>query len=204
MHKLTVIGLTGNIASGKTSILSLIKRAKIPTHDSDLLVTRVYKKPPKKFIQLVKKMGLGEAVKGNKINKDVFREGVLKDDKKLKKLESYLHKKVKISRENFIKRNKKLKKNLVVLDIPLLFEKKLQSICDYIIYVYCPVKIRMKRALKRKRMSKKILLKFIKLQLPDREKMRKSNFIIDTSKTAKSTQRQTKEAINKIKILCNR
>ena len=198
---MTIVGLTGGIASGKTSILNFIKKQNIPTHDSDAVVTNLYNKPSKEFISYLKSTGLSNAVKQKKIDKDLVKNEVLNNRRKLKKLEEFIHKKVKLSRDKFIRKNKHLKKKLIVLDIPLLFEKKLESICDYILLAHCPFKIRIARALRRKNLNRKNLEKFIKLQMPNRLKINKSDFIINTSITKSYSNSQTLKALNKIRFL---
>ena len=84
-------------------------------------------------------------------------------------LEGYLHKEVKKARNIFLKKNKEKKTKIVFLDIPLLFENKLEKICDYSILLYAPLRIRKQRAIKRKGMNKTILEKIIKNQLNDKK-----------------------------------
>ena len=193
------IGLTGGIASGKTTILNFIKKQNIPTHDSDVIVRSLYKSPSKELINLLDSIGLSKAIKQKKIKKNIIKNEILNNKKKLKKLEKFIHKKVKLSRDKFIKKNKKLRKKLIVLDIPLLFENKLESICDYILLAYCPLKIRIARALRRKDMNKKNLKSFIKLQMPDRIKIIKSDFIINTHIPKTQSNIQTLKAIKIIR-----
>ena len=155
-----IIGLTGSIASGKTSILNFIKKQNIPTHDSDAVVASLYHGHSQELVNYLNSIGLEKAIIGKKINKNIVRNEILKNKKKLRKLEKFIHKKVKISRDKFIKKNKKLGKKVIVLDIPLLFENKLENICHYIFLAHCPLKIRIARALCRKNMNKK---KFYKI-----------------------------------------
>jgi len=190
-----IIGLTGGIASGKSTILKFIKKQNIPTHDSDVVVRSLYKSPTKEFINLLDLIGLSKAIKQKKINKNIIKNEILNNKKKLKKLEKFIHNKVKVSRDKFIKKNKKLRKKLIVLDIPLLFENKLDSMFDYIFLAYCPLKIRVSRALRRKDMNKKNLKSFIKLQIPDRIKIIKSDFVINTYIPKSQSNIQTLKAI---------
>ena len=97
-----------------------------------------------------------------------------------------------------IDKNKILKKKLVVIDIPLLFENNLQKNFDYIILAHSEKKIRVNRALKRKKMTKKNLLKIIKLQIPDKDKIKKSSFVINTSKTKNHSFKMILKKINNI------
>lgn len=194
-----IVGLTGGIASGKTTILRFIKKQNIPTHDSDKVVAGLYNNPSQEFINHLKLIGLSETIKQKKVYKKKVRDRVLKNKKKLLKLEEFLHKKVKISRDKFIKKSKKLRDKIIVLDIPLLFENGLENICDYIFLAYCPLKLRSERALKRNKMDKATLNKFIKFQMSDDLKLIKSDFVINTSLTISETNKQTIKAIKIIK-----
>tara|TARA_Y100000590_G_scaffold304583_1_gene343479 strand:- start:720 stop:1325 length:606 start_codon:yes stop_codon:yes gene_type:complete len=193
-----IVGLTGGIASGKTTILNLIKIKKIKTHDSDLVVRSLYKKPSYEFLNYLRSIGFKNFIKNKKINKNLIKRDALKSKKKLIELEKFLHQKVQKSRNAFLKKNKEKKRKLVVLDIPLLFEKKLEKICNLIIYAACPVQIRIKRALKRKNTNIKNIKKIISLQLEDKYKIKKADYIIDTSKTKNHTKQQTTKTIKKI------
>ena len=194
-----IVGLTGGIASGKTTISNFIRKQNIPVHDSDACVYNLYKKPSIKFIDYLKLIGLKKAIKEKKINKKIIRNEVFNNNKKLKKLEEFIHQQIKISRNRFLKKQEKLNKDLIVFDIPLLFEKKLENICDYVFLAHSPLSIRRSRALKRKNMNKKILKKIISLQKPDKIKMVKSDFIINTSSGKTLSNNQVLKAIKFIK-----
>ena len=176
-----VIGLTGGIASGKTTIINFLKKKKFPVHDSDSVVKKIYSKLEPKFLSYLKKINLKNSIKGNKIDKKTIREEIFTNTEKRKLLEKYLHAKVKKSRDIFLKKNRQKKTQIVFLDIPLLFENKLEKICNYTILFYAPLKIRKQRAIRRKGMQKRILVKIIKSQLSDKIKKKKADFIINTS-----------------------
>ena len=197
----TVIGLTGGIGSGKSTILKYIKTLKIPIHDSDGVVKDLYKKPNKEFLRHLSRCGLNSALKKREINKKIVREEVFKNKTKLKMLEKFIHKKVKESRNKFIKSNKKKQKELVVVDIPLLYENKLEKICNHVLLAYCPKTKRFKRVLRRKDMNKKTLENILSSQMSDKEKLSKKNFVINTSKGKSFSNLQTLKAIKKIKLL---
>ena len=102
-----VVGLTGGIASGKTTIINYIKKKNIPTHDSDALVGSLYKKPTESFLKYLKKIKLDHAFRGKKINKSIVRDEIFNDLKKKQLLEKYIHNLVKSSRNLFLKKQKK-------------------------------------------------------------------------------------------------
>ena len=192
------MGLTGGIASGKSTTTKILKSKKIPVHDSDLVVTDIYEKPNKKFIDFLKRINLKESINKNKIDKKIIREVVFSNKAKKKQLEDRLHLEVKKSRERFLKKQERAKANIVFLDIPLLFEKKLNHICDYVVLLTAPISIRKKRALKRKGMSVEILNKILKTQLVDGIKKKKANFIINTSGKKSLLSKKIIDIINEI------
>ena len=102
---MVIIGLTGGIASGKSTILSFLKNKRIPVHDSDLVVQNLYKNSSKELINYLKTIGLNGAIKQNKINKKTVRKEALNNKVVLKKIEKFVHNKVKISREKFSQKN---------------------------------------------------------------------------------------------------
>jgi len=175
-----VVGLTGGIASGKSTTISFLKKKRIKIHDSDLVVKNTYSKPPIKFIKYLKKINLKNSLRGGKIDKRIIREEIFNNTKKRKLLEKFLHTEVKKSRNIFLKKNRQKKTQIVFLDIPLLFENKLEKICNYTILFYAPLKIRKQRAMRRRGMQKKILEKIIKSQLSDKIKKKKADFLVNT------------------------
>ena len=178
-----VVGLTGGIATGKTTITNFLKKKKFAVHDSDAVVKKMYFKPSSAFIKSLRNIGLGNTIKGKIINRKIIREEIFRNQNKKRKLEKYIHKEVKKSRDKFLTKHKKKKTKIVILDIPLLFEAKLKHICDYVILLYLPKKLKIQRALARKGMTKDILLKIIENQLNDSYKKKTADFIINTSKT---------------------
>ena len=193
-----IVGLTGGIASGKTTTINYIKKKNIPIHDSDALVENLYKRPTKNFLKYLKKIKLSHAFKGKKINKSIIRDEIFNDLKKKQLLEKYIHNLVKGSRNLFLKKQKKIKTKIVFLDIPLLYEKKLDKICDYVVFIYAPLHTRKNRSMKRKGMNKNILNKIVKSQLGDSFKKNKSDFIINTTRNKTHSFKKISEIIELI------
>ena len=176
-----VVGLTGGIASGKSFVVSYLKKIRIPTHESDVAVNTLYKKPTNSFVNYLKKEGFEKAIIKKKISKKIIREEIFEKTKKGKKLEKYLHNEVRKNREEFLKKNKN--KKIIFLDIPLLFENKLETTCNYICSTISPLKIRKARALQRPGMKRNIFNQIIRIQIKDGDRKKKSHYLIDTSKT---------------------
>ena len=193
-----IVGLTGGIASGKTTIANFLKKKKFAVHSSDDVVKKIYINPSTTFVRYLKKINLRDSTMGKKINKKIIREKIFNNQNKKRKLEKFIHNEVKKSRDHFLKKHKKKKTKIVILDIPLLFEAKLNYICDYVILLYLPKKLKIQRALARKGMTKEILLKLLKSQLSDSYKKKKADFLINTSKTKHHSFKMILEAVKNI------
>ena len=180
-----IIGITGGIGSGKTTLSNHIKKLGYLVHESDVVVSKIYSKPKKQFISFVKKKISPNAVKNNKINKAEVAN-IIFSNKVIKKiLERHIHKEVQSSRTAFIKKNIKNKKKIIFADIPLLFENKLEKSFDLVICIISSKKNRFKRVLKNKKFTEENLNKIFKTQTIDKERKKRSQIIIYNNKTKK-------------------
>ena len=191
-----VVGLTGGIASGKSFVANYLKKKKIPTHESDKFIKKIYLKKDKKFINFLLNNGFQNSIKKNKIDKNIKKKEIFSYKSKKEKLEQYLHKEVKKERGLFLKNNKK--KQIVFLDIPLLLEKKLEKTCHYVCSTIAPIYIRKKRALKRAGISEELFRLIIKNQTTDKKRKEKSDYIIYTNFTKRHTCLQVDKIIYNI------
>ena len=146
------IAITGNIGSGKSTITKIIRELGFKVFDSDKEVKKALTN--KDLINQISKefkSKIPGLIKRNTINKDKLGEFVFSNPEELKKLEQLVHPKVWESKEKFFKKN--FNEQAVFLDIPLLFEKKLQSKFDFIIRTRVSEEVQKKRVLKRKNMT---------------------------------------------------
>ena len=180
-----IVAITGGIGSGKTTISKYLKKNNFAVHESDSAVSQIYIKPNKFFLSFLKKNVSKEVVTRNKIDKQKIAEIIFNDKKIKQKLENYIHKEVKKSRDSFVKKNIKNKKNLIFVDIPLLFENKLEKNFDKVLCVIAKKKIRTERVLRNKKFTKKTLQKIFKFQVSDKERKARSNIIIYNNDTKK-------------------
>ena len=180
-----IVAITGGIGSGKTTISKYLKKNNFAVHESDSAVSQIYIKPNKLFLSFLKKNVSKEVVTRNKIDKQKIAEIIFNDKKIKQKLENYIHKEVKKSRDSFVKKNIKNKKNLIFVDIPLLFENKLEKNFDKVLCVIAKKKIRRERVLRNKKFTKKTLQNIFKFQVSDKERKARSNIIIYNNDTKK-------------------
>ena len=194
-----IIGLTGGIGSGKSTIAEYIKKKRIPVFDSDVEVKKLYIKKDKNLIKIIKKIDTEKniIVRG-KINKKKLSKVVFNKNKKLKILEDVIFKKLRSTRAFFLKKNKLLNKKIVVLNVPLLFENKINKICDYVVVAKAPLKTRIKRVLKRKGMNIEKFNKINFIQIPEKKRITLADFIVTTSVKKSTTYKQIDKILNKV------
>ena len=180
-----VVAITGGIGSGKTTISEHLKKKGYLVHESDKAVSQMYINPNKPFQSFIKKNISKDLVKKNKLNKKSIANFIFNNKEAKNKLEKYIHKKVQLSREKFIQKNTKPNRKIIFVDIPLLFEKKLQKKFDLVVCIISSKKKRSQRVLKNKKFSKKILKKIFSAQTSDKERRMHSDIIINNNKTKK-------------------
>ena len=192
------IAITGGIGAGKSTFSNEVKKRKLNIIDSDKQVDTLYKKPKKSFLNYLKKIGLGEAVKNNKINKKQIGNIIFSNKKIKASLEKYIFKQVRKKRAEFIKKEKKKKTKVVFLDIPLLFENNLSKDFDMVISIISKKKERLKRLRKSKKITKAYFDKIIATQTTDVVRIKNSDIIIFNNTTMRSYIIKINNVLNKI------
>ena len=185
------IGILGNIGSGKSFVA---KSFGYPVFNADEEVSKIYKKEKKIFLKL--KKVLPKYIHSFPINKKEVLSAILVNKNNLKKIVKIIHLEVRKKLNIFLKNNKK--KKIVILDIPLLLENKINKKDDILVYVQSKKSDILKRLIKRKNFNKKLINKFQKLQLPLDYKKKKSHYIIKNNFTKKSVKKDVKIILNKI------
>jgi dephospho-CoA kinase len=164
------IGVTGSLASGKTTVAKIIKKGNFPYFNADNCVRNLYKK--KIFVQQVKKK---LNIKNNKNILKEVKKAFLQDKNVLKKLEKLAHPLVRKEMQRFLISNKN--KKFLILEIPLLIESKLAKYFDIVIFVSSKRKNRVKRYLKKG--GDLLTFSFLdKRQLKESEKMKFCDHVI--------------------------
>ena len=185
------IGVLGDIGSGKSFVA---KSFGYPVFNADAEVARLYKKDKKVFKKL-KKL-LPKYIFSFPIKKQEIIKAVLENKKNLKKIIKIVHLKVRKNMRLFLKKNKNTK--LVILDIPLLLENKINNKKDILVFVQSKKSDIEKRLKKRVGFNQQIINNFKDIQLPLDYKKKKSHFIIKNNFKKKSVKKDTKSILKKI------
>jgi len=180
-----VLGLTGSIAMGKSTIGAMMGTMNIPVHEADAAVHKLLKKDSQARPAIASAFPYFEYPeiynrKTGEINRPAFGELIFNDDKNREILESILHPLVRKSQMEFIREYTLKGVDIVCLDIPLLFETGADQRVDYIITVSAPYFIQRERVLDRPNMSEEKFHAILERQMPDAEKCRRSDYVIKT------------------------
>lgn len=190
-----IIGLTGGIGSGKTTVAKLFMEAGVPVYIADDEAKKLTDLPEiTKQIENV----FGSAVFENgKINRQKLAAIVFNEAELLKKLNAIIHPAVKKHFENWISQHSDFP--IVIKEAAILFESGSYMDCDLIITVTAPLEIRLERVLKRDETTREDILKRIQNQWTDEERISKSDFVIENS-DFDSTKKQVKDLLKKLTI----
>ncbi len=186
-----LVGLTGSIGMGKSTVAAMFERAGIPVFDADAEV-RAMQGPNGELLPAIEAAFPGstgpEGVDRDKLGKLVFG-----DKDALKKLEGIVHPAVGAKRAQFFGDNSKA--TMLVFDIPLLFERGGDQAFDAVMVVSAPSEIQRERVLARPGMTAEKFEDILRLQVPDAEKRKRATHVIDTGTTLEETEAQVAKLI---------
>ena len=185
------IGILGDIGSGKSYVA---KNFGYPVFNADIEVGKLYKKNRKIFYKL--KKTLPKHIYSFPINKNEVLDAILFNKTNLKKIVKIVHLEIKKKLNIFLSKNKN--KKIVILDIPLLLENKIDNKNDILVFVQSKKSDILKKLRNRKNFNLKLLTKFKNIQLPLDYKKKKSNFVIKNNFTNASIKRDIKIILNEI------
>jgi dephospho-CoA kinase len=186
-----VLGLTGSIGTGKSTIAKFFRDEGIPVFDADEECHKLQAAGSPTTIAIEKRFPGTTTPKGG-VDRQKLAEHI-NSDQDLADLEAILHPKVEEARQQFIVNHAGSK--LVVLDIPLLFEKGGWQKVDKIVVASAPPDLQKARALARPGMTEEKLAFILSKQLPDVQKRRKAHFILFTSKPLTTTKHEVQRLI---------
>tara|TARA_S200000501_G_scaffold21774_1_gene19084 strand:+ start:3046 stop:3618 length:573 start_codon:yes stop_codon:yes gene_type:complete len=185
------IGILGDIGSGKSFVA---KNFGHPVFNADMEVSKLYKNDRKTFYRLKKK--LPKYFPSFPIDKNQVSYAIMDNQSNLKKIISIVHLEIRKKMNSFLAKNKN--KKIVILDIPLLLENKINKRKDILIFVQSKKSDVMKRLKKRKNFNQNLFIKFKKIQLPLNYKRKRSHFIINNDFTKKTVVKYVKNILNKV------
>ena len=180
-----VLGLTGSIGMGKSTAAGFFAEAGVPVHDADATVHRLYAGEAVPAIEAA----FPGTTSGGKVDRGRLAERVLADPAALRRLEAIVHPLVRRDEEQFLTQAD-AGAEIVVLNIPLLFETGGDRRCDAVVVVSAPAEMQRERVMSRPGMTEEKFASLLGKQVPDAEKRRRADFVVDSSKDFDSTRAQ--------------
>ncbi|KAF0176635.1 MAG: dephospho-CoA kinase [Alphaproteobacteria bacterium] len=192
-----LIGLTGSIGMGKSATAQMFREEGVRVYDADAAVHAIYGKGGA-AVEPVGAAFPGVVVDGA-INRDLLSKAVLNDAEALKKLESIVHPLVGAAQLDFLVASREAGADLVVLDIPLLFEKGGDRRVDIVVVVSAPADVQRARVLDRPGMTAEKFEAILAKQSPDAEKRARAHHVIDTGQGFERARAQVRAVLDAIR-----
>jgi len=191
----TIVGLTGSIGMGKSTVAAMFAEAGVPVFDADAAV-RAMQGPDGVLVPAIEAAFPG-STNENGVDRDALGKLVFGDAEKLAQLEAIVHPVVGRQRAQFLAEN--ADEALLVFDIPLLFERGGHEAVDVVVVVSAPAEAQRDRVLARPGMTPEKLEHILGLQTPDGEKRERADHIIDTGTTIAETRAQVAALVSELR-----
>lgn len=186
-----VIGLTGSIGMGKTTTAGMFKDEGIPVNDSDAVVHDLYKTDA---VDPVGKAFPG-SIRDGAVNRAELARQLTQDPGGFSRLEKIVHPLVRERERQFLETHRLAGEDLVLLDIPLLFETGAEKRVDVIVVATCDPQIQRQRVLARPGMTEEKFKLILNRQVPDSQKRQRADFIVDTGGGLEQARQRVKQII---------
>jgi dephospho-CoA kinase len=193
-HRPFVLCLTGSLGMGKSATAKIFGETGVPVHDSDAVVHELY---AAEAAPLIEAAFPGSTASG-KVDRQKLAAMVINDKAALKRLEAIVHPLVGAARDRFLSNAKANNIPIVVLDIPLLFEIGGESRCNAVVVVSAPAEVQRARAMQRPGMTEEKFTALVAKQVPDAEKRKRADFIVDTSQGFDHARAQVRDILDAI------
>jgi dephospho-CoA kinase len=172
-----ILGLTGSIGMGKSTTAKLFVEAGVPVYDADAAVHRLYEGEAAPAIETA----FPGTTVGGKVDRTRLSAQVVHDPAAMRRLEQIVHPMLGASRERFLEDAERSGAPVAVVDVPLLFETGGEKRVDAVVVVTTTPEIQRERILARDNMTAEKLDAILARQLPDAEKRKRADFVVDTS-----------------------
>jgi dephospho-CoA kinase len=195
-----ILCLTGSLGMGKSRTAQFFAEQGVPVYDADAVVHGLYEGEAVPPIA----QAFPGAVTNGKVDRAKLAILVLGDDAALKRIEAIVHPLVAARREKFLAAARANKAKVVLLDVPLLFETRGERYCDAVVVVSAPADMQRRRALERPGMTEEKFAALLAKQLPDAEKRKRADFVVDTSQSFDHARAQVRDILRLVATMAKR
>lgn len=192
-----VLGLTGSIGMGKSTAANMLRAMGVPVHDADATVHQLFARDRQMRDRIASRFP--GVVTGDGVDRQALGAAVFGDPAARRDLEAIVHPRVRAAADAFLRRHRRLRTPLVVLDIPLLFETGGEDRVDGVIVVSAPGALQRRRVMARPGMDAERFAGILASQMPDREKRRRADFVVETGLGKAYTFRRLKRIVTAVR-----
>lgn len=196
-----IVGLTGGIASGKSTISKMFKEKEVPVIDTDGIARNLLDNDESIYNAIVETFGEAVLTTDKKINRNKVAQIIFSDADKRQALNDIVHPKVKDIALREVSHYKEDDHKIIVVDVPLLFEASFDKVCDVTVVVYARKKDQVSRLVSREGIDEAYAKQKVNAQMPMAKKKSLADYVIDNSKSILETKKSFErvfEAINSI------
>jgi dephospho-CoA kinase len=194
-----ILGLTGGIATGKSTVSAMLRQRGIPVIDADQIAREVVEPGKPAYEAIVRHFGKEILLPDGSINRKLLGEIVFSNEAERQKLNSIVHPEVRRVMREQAEEAERAGAQIVFMDIPLLFESKLQHMVDKIVVVYAPARMQLARMMERDELDEEQAMKRLRAQLPIEQKRAEADYLIDNQGTREETEQQVEQMLAEIK-----
>jgi dephospho-CoA kinase len=195
-----ILGLTGSLGMGKSTTARFFAEAGVPVHDADAVVHRLYEG---EAVAAIAAAFPGTTTNG-KVDRAKLAAQVLDDPNALRRLEAIVHPLVHAAEARFLADARARGAEIVLLDIPLLLETASDQRVDAIVVASAPSNVQQQRVLERPGMTQEKFDALLARQIPDTEKRRRGDFVVDTSRGFDAARAQVREILRAVATMPRR
>lgn len=193
-----IIGLTGGIASGKTTVSNMFIEKNIPVIDTDKIAKELLSIDTEAYNEIIEMCGDDIKLSNNEINRKKLATIIFSNEEIRNRLNLIVHPKVKKIMMSEVARYKQMEVKIIVIDVPLLFESDFDKYVDETITVFVNFENQLDRLMSRDQIDLEYANLKIKSQLPLSEKVKRSTYVIDNSLSILETKKQFLEVLEKV------
>lgn len=190
-----VLGLTGSAAMGKSTTAKFFAEENVPVFDADAVVHRLYTGDAAPLIE----QAFPGVTASGKVDREKLAAQVLGNPDALKKLEALIHPMVRDARAKFLREMRKMDSDIVVFDIPLLFETGADREVDAVVVVTAPAEMQRRRVFERPGMTEEKFAAILARQLSDAEKRKRADFLVDSSRGLEDARKQVRDILHRLR-----
>lgn len=194
-----VVGLTGNVAAGKSAVAELWSRAGVPVVSADRLARAAVEPGSPALARVAKLFGSGVIRLDGTLDRAAVRKIVFADDEARRRLEAVVHPEVRRLRDEWTARQRRAGATMVVWEIPLLFETGMEGEVDVVVVVDAPPEVRRRRIVESRGLTGEEALTVMEAQMAAAEKRGRADFVVDNEGTREELVMRAAEVLGKLR-----